>query len=163
MGKYWNSKLCIEQLTICTSVSAENDPNLYSSYTRSQQFWAKANKYEQWPLRGQSGLILFPRWFRFTFSPSLPSGGRVKILKCFAIHNWLPIRSDGWSEHSKMFEINILWSTIKCLMIDNCSDGWTTDDLKYQWKTVDPVQITKDLHLPRSSFHADGFKIVRLM
>ena len=48
----------------------------------------------------------------------------------------------------------------KCLMIDNYSDGWTTDDLKYQWKTVDPVQITKDLHLPRSSFHADGFKIV---
>ena len=45
-------------------------------------------------------------------------------------------------------------------MIDNCSDGWTTDDLKYQWKTVDPVQITKDLHLPRSSLHADGFKIV---
>jgi len=29
------------------------------------------------------------------------------------------------------------------------SYGWTTDDLKYQWKTVDPVQITKDLHLPR--------------
>ena len=28
-------------------------------------------------------------------------------------------------------------------------DGWTTDDLKYQWKKDDPVQITKDLHLPR--------------
>ena len=28
-------------------------------------------------------------------------------------------------------------------------DGWTTDDLKYQWKKEDPVQITKDLHLPR--------------
>ena len=30
-----------------------------------------------------------------------------------------------------------------------CSDGWTTDDLKYQWKTENPVQITDDLHLPR--------------
>ena len=29
------------------------------------------------------------------------------------------------------------------------ADGWTTDDLKYQWKKADPVQITKDLHLPR--------------
>ena len=28
-------------------------------------------------------------------------------------------------------------------------DGWTTDDLKYQWKKDDPVQITHDLHLPR--------------
>ena len=28
-------------------------------------------------------------------------------------------------------------------------DGWTTDDLKYQWKKDDPVQITNDLHLPR--------------
>ena len=31
------------------------------------------------------------------------------------------------------------------------SDGWTTDDLKYQWKKDDPVQITHDLHLPRFS------------
>ena len=28
-------------------------------------------------------------------------------------------------------------------------DGWTTNDLKYQWKAEDPVQITKDHHLPR--------------
>ena len=28
-------------------------------------------------------------------------------------------------------------------------DGWTTDDLQYLWKTVDPVQIVPDLHLPR--------------
>ena len=36
----------------------------------------------------------------------------------------------------------------------NCcfsSDGWTTDDLKYQWKSEEPVQITRDLHLPRFS------------
>jgi hypothetical protein len=29
------------------------------------------------------------------------------------------------------------------------ADGWTTDDLKYQWKQDGPVQIVKDLHLPR--------------
>jgi len=29
------------------------------------------------------------------------------------------------------------------------SYGWTTDDLRYQWKTEGPVQIVKDLHLPR--------------
>ena len=32
---------------------------------------------------------------------------------------------------------------------DWCADGWTTDDLKYQWKKDEPVQITHDLHLPR--------------
>ena len=31
-------------------------------------------------------------------------------------------------------------------------DGWTTDDLRYQWKTEGPVQIVKDLHLPRNPF-----------
>ncbi len=29
------------------------------------------------------------------------------------------------------------------------ADGWTTDDLQYLWKTLDPVQIVKNLHLPR--------------
>ena len=29
------------------------------------------------------------------------------------------------------------------------SDGWTTADLIYIWKEVDPVQIVKDLNLPR--------------
>ena len=29
------------------------------------------------------------------------------------------------------------------------SDGWTTDDLQYLWKTLEPVQIVRDLHLPR--------------
>ena len=29
------------------------------------------------------------------------------------------------------------------------TDGWTTDDLQYLWKTRDPVQIVPDLHLPR--------------
>ena len=28
-------------------------------------------------------------------------------------------------------------------------DGWTTADLIYIWKEVDPVQIVKDLNLPR--------------
>ena len=29
------------------------------------------------------------------------------------------------------------------------ADGWTTDDLQYLWKRVDPVQIVENLHLPR--------------
>jgi len=29
------------------------------------------------------------------------------------------------------------------------ADGWTTDDLQYLWKAVEPVQIVKNLHLPR--------------
>ena len=29
------------------------------------------------------------------------------------------------------------------------TDGWTTDDLQYLWKRVDPVQIVENLHLPR--------------
>ena len=28
-------------------------------------------------------------------------------------------------------------------------DGWTTDDLVYKWKDDEPVQIVKDLNLPR--------------
>ena len=28
-------------------------------------------------------------------------------------------------------------------------DGWATDDLVYQWKEIDPVQIVPGLHLPR--------------
>ena len=29
------------------------------------------------------------------------------------------------------------------------SDGWTTADLIYKWKELDPVQIVNDLNLPR--------------
>ena len=29
------------------------------------------------------------------------------------------------------------------------SDGWTTADLIYKWKEDDPVQVVKDLNLPR--------------
>lgn len=29
------------------------------------------------------------------------------------------------------------------------TDGWTTEDLQYLWKSLEPVQIVKDLHLPR--------------
>ena len=32
---------------------------------------------------------------------------------------------------------------------DLISDGWTTDDLIYRWKENDPVQIVKELNLPR--------------
>ena len=29
------------------------------------------------------------------------------------------------------------------------ADGWTTADLIYKWKELDPVQIVNDLNLPR--------------
>ena len=29
------------------------------------------------------------------------------------------------------------------------SDGWAKDDLIYQWKQKDPVQVVPNLHLPR--------------
>ena len=29
------------------------------------------------------------------------------------------------------------------------TDGWTTEDLVFKWKENDPVQVTKNLHLPR--------------
>lgn len=29
------------------------------------------------------------------------------------------------------------------------SDGWTTADLVFLWKEGDPVQVVKNLHLPR--------------
>lgn len=32
---------------------------------------------------------------------------------------------------------------------DGFSDGWTTDDLVFLWKEGDPVQVVKNLHLPR--------------
>ena len=33
--------------------------------------------------------------------------------------------------------------------IFSVADGWTTADLVYIWKEIDPVQIVKDLNLPR--------------
>ena len=29
------------------------------------------------------------------------------------------------------------------------ADGWTTNDLEFVWKDGDPVQVVKNLHLPR--------------
>lgn len=29
------------------------------------------------------------------------------------------------------------------------TDGWTTNDLVFLWKEGDPVQVVKNLHLPR--------------
>ena len=29
------------------------------------------------------------------------------------------------------------------------ADGWTTEDLIFQWKRTDPVQVAKNMHLPR--------------
>ena len=31
----------------------------------------------------------------------------------------------------------------------NDADGWAKDDLIYQWKEKDPVQVVPGLHLPR--------------
>jgi glutamate receptor, anionic len=31
------------------------------------------------------------------------------------------------------------------------SDGWTTDDLVFLWRAGDPVQVAKNLQLPRFS------------
>lgn len=28
-------------------------------------------------------------------------------------------------------------------------DGWTTEDLVFQWKQTDPVQVARNMHLPR--------------
>ena len=30
-----------------------------------------------------------------------------------------------------------------------CTDGWTADDLIYEWKEDEPVQIIEHLNLPR--------------
>lgn len=29
------------------------------------------------------------------------------------------------------------------------TDGWTTEDLVFQWRKGDPVQVAKNMHLPR--------------
>lgn len=37
-------------------------------------------------------------------------------------------------------------------------DGWTTEDLVFQWRKGDPVQVAKNMHLPRftlESYEAD--------
>ena len=36
------------------------------------------------------------------------------------------------------------------------SDGYTTDDITYLWKEVDPVQIAQNLNLPRFSIEEYG-------
>lgn len=39
---------------------------------------------------------------------------------------------------------------IKCIYsFHHSSDGWTTADLVFLWKEGDPVQVVKNLHLPR--------------
>lgn len=38
---------------------------------------------------------------------------------------------------------------LKCDTSDLFADGWTTDDLVFLWKEGDPVQVVKNLHLPR--------------
>ena len=34
------------------------------------------------------------------------------------------------------------------------SDGYTSDDLEYEWKESDPIQIVSSLHLPEFSLQA---------
>lgn len=33
--------------------------------------------------------------------------------------------------------------------IEKYTDGWTTEDLVFQWKHTDPVQVARNMHLPR--------------
>ena len=47
-----------------------------------------------------------------------------------------------------MIKVNIIVNIIDFNLII-IADGWTTADLIYIWKEVDPVQIVKDLNLPR--------------
>ena len=52
------------------------------------------------------------------------------------------------SEFSQFF----FWTcSLICISVHHSiiADGWTTADLIYIWKEVDPVQIVKDLNLPR--------------
>ena len=48
----------------------------------------------------------------------------------------------GWI----LYESN-WWKSISILYY--CSDGWTMDDLIYEWKAEEPVQIVDNLNLPR--------------
>lgn len=36
-----------------------------------------------------------------------------------------------------------------CVIMCSFADGWTTADLVFLWKEGDPVQVVKNLHLPR--------------
>jgi glutamate receptor, anionic len=40
-------------------------------------------------------------------------------------------------------------SNLICLFVTFVLDGWTTADLVFLWKEGDPVQVVKNLHLPR--------------
>jgi hypothetical protein len=39
--------------------------------------------------------------------------------------------------------------TIFSICLPITTDGWTTDDLVFQWKKENPVQVAKNMHLPR--------------
>ncbi len=69
--------------------------------------------------KGKGRVIAFP------FSPLMPR-----------LHERY-YRKEPKFSHKKIF--------FKCFF----SDGWTTDDLQYLWKTLEPVQIVRNLHLPR--------------
>lgn len=43
----------------------------------------------------------------------------------------------------------MLKKTLTENIISIFTDGWTTDDLVFLWKEGDPVQVVKNLHLPR--------------
>lgn len=50
-------------------------------------------------------------------------------------------------------KIHVILIKIECIPFINVSfkivDGWTTADLVFLWKEGDPVQVVKNLHLPR--------------
>ena len=57
-----------------------------------------------------------------------------------------------------VFGCNKLFYTLSLLffLFHLITDGWTTDDLVFLWRTGDPVQVTKNLQLPR--FALEKFK-----
>ena len=43
----------------------------------------------------------------------------------------------------------VFWCSKYILFFISFPDGWAKDDLIYQWKEKDPVQVVPGLHLPR--------------
>lgn len=55
-------------------------------------------------------------------------------------------------DHSQQQTVVSVMSKVRKLHYEGItwiSDGWTTNDLEFVWKDGDPVQVVKNLHLPR--------------
>ena len=44
--------------------------------------------------------------------------------------------------------------------IENLPDGYTTDDITYQWDSADPLQLSKNLNLPRFATGITNFRFL---